>query len=209
MNIKTHYSLKDFKENYQIDYKEYIEVFNDCSEMQFVIENINHYKICLKNVTYLKSTSGHEHIETLLTGENFMKDVIDKITHKEYLEVYNTPRKRLEYTFLNILDYLKSLSIKTKNNESQNHVDFLNTNIKFNVSPTELIELTKSLIENGNVKGKQKDIINSFARFFNIEVNNPDKLITDIKKRNTGSETLFIDKLKSSLYDYMTKETKR
>lgn len=80
---------------------------------------------------------------------------------------------------------------------------------QWNSNQTEFMELVKSLIENGNVKGKQKDIITSFSHFFNITINNPDKLLTDIKKRNTESETLFLDKLKSSLLCFINREKTR
>lgn len=81
--------------------------------------------------------------------------------------------------------------------------------VQWESNQTELMELVKSLIEHGSVKGKQKDIITSFSQFFNINVNNPDKLLTDIKKRNNGSETLFLDKLKSSFLGYINQEKTR
>ncbi len=76
---------------------------------------------------------------------------------------------------------------------------------KTNITQTELIELVKALIENGTISGTQKDIIKDFADFFGIKVNNPNKLITDIKGRNSESETLFLDKLRNSLMDYIIK----
>jgi hypothetical protein len=74
---------------------------------------------------------------------------------------------------------------------------------------THLIELIKALIENGNIKGIQKDIITDFSNVFNIEINNPSKLLNDIKTRNSGSETLFLDKLRKSLFEYITLEKKK
>jgi hypothetical protein len=74
---------------------------------------------------------------------------------------------------------------------------------------THLIELIKALIENGNIKGIQKDIITDLSNVFNIEINNPSKLLNDIKTRNSGSETLFLDKLRKSLFEYITLEKKK
>ncbi|MBC8767175.1 RteC domain-containing protein [Arenibacter sp. BSSL-BM3] len=82
-------------------------------------------------------------------------------------------------------------------------------NIKWHISQTELIELAKALIENGNVVGVQQEIIEYFSSVFDIEIAYPNKLITDIKNRNSGSETLFIDKLRTSLFNYLTKENRR
>lgn len=80
---------------------------------------------------------------------------------------------------------------------------------KFHGTQTEFIELIKALVENGNLKGVQKDIINDLSAFFDIEIKHPNKLIQDIRKRNIGSETLFLDKLNSSLSDFITRENRR
>jgi hypothetical protein len=81
--------------------------------------------------------------------------------------------------------------------------------VKWNGTQTEFIELIKSLIENGTLKGKQKDIIENLSQIFGIKINNPNKLISDLKQRNVDSETIFLDKLQSSLYNYITKEKRR
>jgi hypothetical protein len=76
-------------------------------------------------------------------------------------------------------------------------------------SQTEFIELIKALIENKNIKGTQTEIISKLSNVFNIEIKNPNKLITDIKNRNNGSETLFLTKLQNTLFNYITRETKK
>ncbi len=99
-----------------------------------------------------------------------------------------------------ILHFLDSFS-NTKD-------DIINLNTgkhKFHGSQTEFIELIKALIVNRNLKGTQKNIIGDLAEFFDIEIKNQDKLIQDIKNRNNGSEALFLEKLKSSLLDYIKK----
>ena len=81
--------------------------------------------------------------------------------------------------------------------------------LNWNGTQTEFIELIKALIENGNIKGTQTEIINKLSNVFNIKINNENKLINDIKTRNNGSETLFIDRLQKSLFDYITLEKKK
>jgi hypothetical protein len=81
--------------------------------------------------------------------------------------------------------------------------------LNWNGTQTEFIELIKALIENGNIKGTQTEIISKLSNVFNIEIKHPNKLITDIKIRNNGSETLFLDKLQKSLFDYITLEKKK
>lgn len=77
---------------------------------------------------------------------------------------------------------------------------------------TEFIELSKALILNGSItgKGNQEDKINQLANLLNFKINNPYKLLNDIKTtRNNGSETLFLDKLKKTFFDYITLEKKK
>ncbi|WP_228850794.1 RteC domain-containing protein [Aegicerativicinus sediminis] len=74
-------------------------------------------------------------------------------------------------------------------------------------SQTELIELIKALIENGTIKGKQKDLIPKFCKFFNIEIKDPDSLLKGIKNRSLGSETLFLNNLTKVLQDYINKSS--
>ena len=81
--------------------------------------------------------------------------------------------------------------------------------LNWNGTQTEFIELIKALIENGNIKGTQTEIISNLSNVFNIEIKHPNKLITDIKKRNNGSETLFLDRLQKTLFDYITLETNK
>ena len=53
MEIKTYYSLEDYKASFKEDYKKYTDTFWGCSEKQFIEENIEHYEYCLKNVSYI------------------------------------------------------------------------------------------------------------------------------------------------------------
>ena len=77
--------------------------------------------------------------------------------------------------------------------------------LEWSGTPTEFIELVKALIVSKVLKGTQKDIINNLSGVFGLKINHPDKLIQDIINRNTGSETLFLDKLKENLYEYTQK----
>jgi len=81
--------------------------------------------------------------------------------------------------------------------------------LKWHGTKIDLIELSKALVENGTLKGTQKDIIDSLGAFFDIDTTNQDKTINDMKKRNNGSETKFLTSLKLSLYKFITKENIR
>jgi hypothetical protein len=157
---------------------------------------------------------------------------IPLLDNENYSIYLNTGRKKLEYVIqllyvrgidvmiersefgINRIHFKENIERKIKyqleqdekNEKPSNHHSNIEHSIDWKGTPTELMELIKALIENGTIKGTQKDIIKTFANFFNTEINNPDKLIQDIKGRNNGSETLFLDKVKSSLFNYLTKE---
>ncbi len=115
--------------------------------------------------------------------------------------------KDFSYSLPLILNYINEITLlkKEQTKETIPTEQIQKTKFKTNITQTELVELVKALVENGTIEGTQKDIIKDFADFFGIEINNPNKLITDLKKRNNGSETLFLDKLKNSLMDYIIK----
>ncbi len=121
------------------------------------------------------------------------------------LWIDHTKWENFEYSLPRIIDFLKNNVDNTNNVTSNTDIP----NIKTNIKPTELVELVKALYESGTIKGKQKDLYAYFAKCFDVEVNNPSKLLQDIKNRNNGSETLFLDELKTSLFNYITKENKR
>ena len=97
-----------------------------------------------------------------------------------------------------------SLRLKYNDN-TEPKINTKNTSLKWHGTQTEFMELSKALIESNVLRGKQKDIINNLSIMFDFKVNAPDKVIQDIKNRNIGSETLFLDKLKTSLLDYIKK----
>lgn len=105
-------------------------------------------------------------------------------------------------------EQVNTTETRDDNNNSQN----ITNKLSWSGDQTAFIELVKALIVNGNIKvnkGEQGKTIKTLSDFFNFKVNNPNKLISDLKKRNNGSETLFLNELKSSLLDYITIEKKK
>ena len=74
--------------------------------------------------------------------------------------------------------------------------------LKWHGDKSNLIELVKALIENGSLKGQQKDIFKTIEGIFNIKLNQ-DKTISGFRERNDENETKFLDALKTSLKDYI------
>lgn len=97
--------------------------------------------------------------------------------------------------------------IKQDNSKSVNsmQLDDKNIRLKWNGKKTELVELIKSLIEHGSIEGSGVELAEIFGNFFRIELNNFDQTVQKIANRSQGSETLFLDKLKTSFINYRNK----
>jgi hypothetical protein len=76
----------------------------------------------------------------------------------------------------------------------------------WNAGQIETLELLKSVIESGSLSlnGSQNNVFREFADFLGITLNNPDQTLSNIKKRNNGNETLFLDTLKNSLLSWVS-----
>lgn len=103
-------------------------------------------------------------------------------------------------------------TISERNNKHKSEP--IKSNLVWNASQTDLMELIKAIIETDAIKdskekGKQKDLTDHLTTLFNIQIKNPDKLITDLNKRNIGNETKFIDSLKKNLITFLQKENTR
>ncbi len=209
--------FREYAKGFKIGYKEFQDNLKE-SENIFEVSNEHIAHKVYSRVVGLWTTTGQIPYDmTILTDDfrqkaktNFNIDNPYIASEKNY---YNggydggTFYKAWELILNNptIFESIFEKNKRVNNDKSQT----ITNNLKWQGTQTELIELIKALIENGNIKGTQKDIINNLSEFFGIKINNPDKLINDIKKRNNGSETLFIDKLKTSLFNYITKENTR
>lgn len=128
------------------------------------------------------------------TAENFIKFISNRITSLCLINKFLEQRNQ---------------ELERELNKTRPRVLATENLLNWNGTQTEFIELIKALVENGNIKGTQTEIISKLSNVFNIDIKHPNKLITDIKKRNNGSETLFLDKLQKSLLDYITQEKKK
>jgi hypothetical protein len=198
MNKEIIFSAKEYKEKYNDLLQSHLLEYEDYEEIDFInieIENYEEYigildelEIKINDTSDYQLNSGY--IESLL--ETF------ELLDFEGCIDYNK-RDRSILSFTKIIDFLK---IKKQNPKNEN-------NLNWNGSQIEFIELVKALIENGNIKGTQTETIKSLSNIFNFKINNENKTINDIKNRNNGSETLFLDKLKKTLFDYITLENKK
>jgi hypothetical protein len=77
--------------------------------------------------------------------------------------------------------------------------------VKWMGDKIELIELFKALYVSGRIVSTQTELIKLFEAFFKIDLRNHSKAFNDLKNRNNGSETLFLNTLKEKLKEWITK----
>lgn len=226
------YKLSEYKEKYEISKNEYLIKDDDFENLDFIESEIKKYNDCLLLLDSNKILA----FSILITPESHTyaddSSLINSIEDPYLKEGSNIFRER-RHLYLplkeEILKQEKATgnlqeSINTKkiifnkiivflNEKKVIEIDKTNKNKgiikqKFHGNQIEFIEFIKALIENGNLKGTQKDIIENCKSFFDIEINNPNKSISDINSRNNDSETIFLDKLKSSLINYIKQKAK-
>jgi len=81
--------------------------------------------------------------------------------------------------------------------------------IQFKGTKTEFIELVNALIANGNLLEEgEREKDNAFkilSEIFGVNTENHNQVLEGFKKRNNGKETMFLDKLKKSLLEKISK----
>ena len=180
-------------ETYLLEYEDYEEIDFVNTEIQRYINFITDLEQLEGTLNYLTDL-GSDIYAFILESQLYTFHYIDFLDCFDY-----NKRDRSILSFTKIIDFLK---IKKQNPKNENNLNWNGTQIEF-------IELVKALIENGNIKGTQTETIKSLSNIFNYKINNENKTINDIKNRNNGSETLFLDKLKKTLFDYITLENKK
>ncbi|MGJ8744415.1 RteC domain-containing protein [Polaribacter sp.] len=90
--------------------------------------------------------------------------------------------------------------------EEPKQLEFDNIKLKWQGNPTELIELIIALFLYKRIIGEIGELTDKIANFFDIEIKEPYKLYEHIKERIHGNEPLFLDQLKSNLYDEIIKK---
>ncbi|WP_421810555.1 hypothetical protein [Flagellimonas sp.] len=126
---------------------------------------------------------------------------LDGYNIEDNLHFYKTYLNKINLFFQQYFngDKKDSVSWPTDEVEEVSLTKTTKSTIFWSSTQTDFMELVKALIESGSIKdstkkGKQKELIQLLSNSFNIKIKNPDKLISDIKKRNNGSETLLLCK---------------
>jgi hypothetical protein len=227
------FKLSEYKEKYETLKNEFLHKNEDFDELNFIENEIENYKDCLLILNSNKTLAFSIFVDPLsqnITEDpslvNLIEDPylkIDSNIFREKRHLYLPLKQEIlknekitgnldesisskKIIFNKIIAFLDEKKEKTEIDRTNKNKEILKQ--KFHGSQVQFIELIKALIENENLKGTQKDIIENCKTFFDIEINNPNKTITDINKKNNGSETLFLDKLKTSLINYIKRKAK-
>lgn len=200
MDKEIIFSAKEYKEKYNDLLQSYLIEYEDYEEIDFINIEIQRYTDFITDLEQLEVTLNYltdlgSDIDAVISESQLYTfhyiDFLDSFDYKK--------RDRSILSFTKIIEFL---DIKKQDPKNENNLNWNGTQIEF-------IELVKALIENGNIKGTQTETIKSLSNIFNFKINNENKTINDIKNRNNGSETLFLDKLKKTLFDYITLENKK
>lgn len=200
MNKEIIFSAKEYKEKYNDLLESYLLEYEDYAEIDFINFEIYKYKNSIVDLEQLEKNLEHwlqlgSDIDSIIAESQLYTFI-----YIDFLELFDL--KKRDRSILSFNKIIEFLEIQKQNPKNENKLNWNGTQIEF-------IELVKALIENGNIKGTQTEIIKSLSNIFNFKINNENKVINDIKNRNNGSETLFLDKLKKTLFDYITLENKK
>ena len=187
---------KTYIHTYDRRLNEYIEKSEDSIEPEFIFSELGLFNKKF-DFPFVDSETRSKIHRSMWRRDEFLLDRLDDLGY-EY--VYDTfagdeiePDSFKMYRLQRKSDYKRSHYIKPK---------------ILNLTPTEFMELFKALYDCNFCYGKQKDALASISNQLGIKINNPDKLLQDIKNRNYGSESLLLDKLKSSILKLCLKSKK-
>ena len=105
-----------------------------------------------------------------------------------------------KYEFKNWRRFIELIDEKLNDSPTIKKIETL----KWKGTKADFVELSKALILSDMFNGTQKEIVEKLSAFLEIDIKNYDQKLIQIKGRNNGSETLFLNKLKQNLYNYLT-----
>ncbi|TLP80930.1 RteC domain-containing protein [Maribacter sp. ACAM166] len=167
----------------------------------------NNYYLESESNTLINMLSNTYNCKNIEECCNFLElntfDLLQDETSELYRLIHNDIL--IVYSRCNILSSLvkkrKELQNPSLRDNSQ-QIKTTNYDLQWYGSQTDLIELTKALIVNGNLKGNQEVIFNTVQKTFNKQLNNIDQAIT--KFNSNSGESKFLKELANSLSEYIS-----
>jgi hypothetical protein len=191
-----HYcKFKTYERTYKDRLNNFIEKYEDADPVYFLQDELKEY---LKPIDFEKPFKSLDFEQKKVLG--FTRDMIVRFLVEQ--------AKTIGYNItINVDEFELTISYEIEEIKSEKESISINETptlqpLKWQGTPTELIELTKALIENETFKGQgtQKEIFIKIQNLFDIELKTIDKTINSFDEvRSEGNETKFLDTLKVSL----------
>jgi hypothetical protein len=191
-----HYcKFKTYERTYKDRLNNFIEKYEDADPVYFLQDELKEY---LKPIDFEKPFKSLDLEQQKVLG--FTRDMIVRFLVEQ--------AKTIGYNItINVDEFELTISYEIEEIKSEKESISINETptlqpLKWQGTPTELIELTKALIENETFKGQgtQKEIFIKIQNLFDIELKTIDKTINSFDEvRSEGNETKFLDTLKVSL----------
>lgn len=152
------------------------------------------------NIEEIKSYNGYR-LETEAIKSPLNLILSDLISEIDVKEVFDLEELIFKYEFKNWRKFIELIDEKLNDSPTIKKIDTL----KWKGTKADFVELSKALILSDMFNGTQKEIVDKLSTFLDIDIKNYDQKLIQIKGRNNGSETLFLNKLKQNLDNYFKK----
>jgi len=188
--------FKIYEKTYEERLNDFLETYEDAFPVHFLEDELKIFlKPIYENALYKRLDTKYK-VDFSFTIDRCISYLVEEQARKIGYAI------TLERDIFNdIVSYKIENTKSEKESISINETSTLQP-LKWQGTPTELIELTKALIENETFKGQgtQKEIFIKIQNLFDFELKTIDKTINSFDEvRSGGNETRFLDALKVSL----------
>lgn len=152
------------------------------------------------NIEELKSYNTYS-LKALALKSPLYQILSDLFSDIDIKEVFDLEELIFKYEFKNWRKFIELINEKLNNSPTIKKIETL----KWKGTKADFVELSKALILSDMFNGTQKEIVEKLSTFLEIDIKNYDQKLIQIKGRNNGSETLFLNKLKQNLDNYFKK----
>jgi hypothetical protein len=191
-----HYcKFKTYERTYKDRLNNFIEKYEDAVPVYFLQDELKEYLKPIDFQNPFKYLDSEQRNVLSYTRDRIVRFLVEQA-------------KTIGYNItINVDEFELTMSYKIEDTKSEKESISINQTptlqpLKWQGTPTELIELTKALIENETFKGQgtQKEVFSKIQNLFDIELKTIDKTINSFDEvRSGGNETRFLDALKVSL----------
>ena len=201
-----HYcKFKTYERTYKDRLNNFIEKYEDAVPVYFLQDELKEYLKPIDFQNPFKYLDSEQRNVLSYTRDRIVRFLVEQA-------------KTIGYNItINVDEFELTMSYKIEDTKSEKESISINQTptlqpLKWQGTPTELIELTKALIENETFKGQgtQKEVFSKIQNLFDIELKTIDKTINSFDEvRSGGNETKFLDALKVSLLNNINIKRKK